>query len=493
MRNFFYFLAVTLCVASIITFATLTSRSEKPSIVWTAGLSQDRIEQVAAFHRWLVVNGYTDKDGSPAFTVRLESASNQSSLIQAVSGTAGDLIDHVPVKRFAPMGVLEDITEFARENGLDPDGNYGQARDLLMYGGRQYAYACNLAVNALLCNVDAFRKFGMEVPPEEWTFDEFEAIGKEYTRRANEGKSRQEAFFSGPMLEMILPMARSLGADVFNETLTAPDLTNEAFEKALVRYRSWIVDLRLIPGNAEIASESTDASSVNSQPTPQLVTARYAMIPTARYANMDLRRFKHGPVNLAFVQYPMADYKNLILTSRNTAVYKGSKHKDLAKIFLLFLAGREYNDIIIRDSDGLPPNPKWAVNNPEYHNPPGRTNEGDLHTNELKWAQTIAIPDSLSPYYPLADNKIRYAYERVAEGLSTPREALGLANSSLKHLIRETVGGTASLRKSYKLDCELQKKIDEYKAAGKKIPAAWIKNPFYLKYYADTGRLEESL
>ena len=38
----------------------------------------------------------------------------------------------------------------------------------------------------------------------------------------------------------------------------------------------------------------------------------------------------------------------------------------------------------------------------------------------------------------------------------------------------------------------IQQKIDEYKKAGRKIPAEWIKNPFYLKYYREKGMLRES-
>lgn len=106
-------IAAVLCAASVVTVLTQKERSPRPVIVWTAGLCQDRVEQVAAFHWWLRKNGYVDKDGNLLFTVRLESTNNQSALIQAVSGTAGDLIDAVPVKRFAPMGVQEDITDFA--------------------------------------------------------------------------------------------------------------------------------------------------------------------------------------------------------------------------------------------------------------------------------------------------------------------------------------------------------------------------------------------
>ncbi|MDD4737577.1 MAG: hypothetical protein PHP44_15870, partial [Kiritimatiellae bacterium] len=157
MKKLFFGIAVVLCIASVFTVMTLRERSKRPIVVWTASLCQDRVDQVAVFHKWMVKNGYVDKDGIPLFTVQLENASNQSTLIQAVSGMAGDLIDYVPVKRFAPMGVLEDITDFAKENKLDPKSNYGQAGDLLMFEGRQYAYACNLSSVALLCNNDLFR------------------------------------------------------------------------------------------------------------------------------------------------------------------------------------------------------------------------------------------------------------------------------------------------------------------------------------------------
>ena len=490
MRKRFSIIALLLGLASAYTALTPGEREARPSISWTAGLSQDRVEQVAAFHEWMKKTGRVDENGEPLFTVKLETADNQSTLIQAVSGMAGDLIDHVPVKRFAPMGVLEDITEFARENGLDPGSNYGAAGDLLMYGGRQYAYACNLAVPALLCNADLFRKYGMEPPPEEWTPEEFESIGLEFIRRANEGRPRQEVFFAGAMPQVILPLARSMGGDVFNETLTAPRLTDEAFVRALKLYHRWVAELHLIPDAAEIASESADGSSVNGQATPQLVAGRYGMIVSGRYVNMDLRRFRKGPVALSFSQFPEYGFKNLILSSRNTAIYRGAKEKRYAEIFLLYLAGKEYNELIINGSDGLPPNPKWAADNPDYHTPPGREYEGNLHTNELRWARTIAIPESFSPYYPLADNRIEDAYNRVANNLCTPEKALEIADRSIAHSIRETVEGTPSLRERYRQACELQKKIDERKAAGRKIPAAWISNPFHLKYYGDAGRLE---
>ena len=471
MRKRFAIIALLLGLASAYTALTPGEREARPSISWTAGLSQDRVEQVAAFHEWMKKTGRVDENGEPLFTVKLETADNQSTLIQAVSGMAGDLIDHVPVKRFAPMGVLEDITEFARENGLDPGSNYGAAGDLLMYGGRQYAYACNLAAPALLCNADLFRKYGMEPPPEEWTPEEFESIGLEFIRRANEGRPRQEVFFAGAMPQVILPLARSMGGDVFNETLTAPALASEPFLRALALYHRWVAELHLIPTAAELASENNQGASVNGEAPPPLGMINrkrpVGAVPQKRKKRSLLARRRRSPARAAHprrIRRPPARPRRL---SETNCPEVGKRLRRLK----------------------LPPNPKRAENNPDYRTPPGREYEGNLHANELKWARTIALPESLSPYYPLADNKIRYAYERVAGGLSTPEEALALANRAIAHAIRETVAGTASLREQYERDCALQKKIDEYRQSGRKLPAEWIRNTFLRKYYRDNGML----
>ena len=298
MKNLFLIIAVLLCLAAIVTYLTRTDHDGGTTLVWTAGLSADRVEQVAAFHEWMKKTGRVDKNGEPLFRIRLEAADNQSTLIQAVSGMAGDLIDHVPVKRFAPMGVLEDITDFARENGLDPAHNYAAAGDLLMHDGKQYAYPCNLAVRGLLCNVDLFRKYGMEPPPEAWTPEEFEAYGLEFIRRANAGRARQEVFFAGAMPGIILPLARSMGGDLFNETLTAPALNSEPFEKALTLYQTglkkasytvWVVDYSgsMLGAGGEIAPVISPATVAAATGICVGIGVVFGWYPARRGARMD--------------------------------------------------------------------------------------------------------------------------------------------------------------------------------------------------------------
>lgn len=287
---------------------------------------------------------------------------------------------------------------------------------------------------------------------------------------------------------MILQLARSAGADVFNETLTAAKLNRPEFIDAVKLQHKWTEIDHLMPTAAERAGDHS-RQSVNNDASLLFASGRYAMFLTGRYANMDLRRMKQ-PVRQSFSQLPQFGFKNMRLLARSTGIYRGTKYPEYAKLFLLFLADREYNNQIITGADGLPPNPAFAENNPEYLNPPEYPNEGNLHANELKWAKTIGFNDPVSPYYPLGDNKLNYAYEKFTNGLATPEQALTDAERFINHSIAEHAASSGAIRKRYEADCALQRKIDEYKAEGKKLPTEWIRNSFLRAWYAQQGMLE---
>ena len=115
-----------------------------------------------------------------------------------------------------------DITEQANRNGYGLNTTYEGMWSQLSLGGRQYAYPCNGAVPALWVNVDTFKKYDLPVPPQEWTPEEFEELGKRFVKLANAGSRRQLCFFV-PSVEsssFAMPILRSMGKDVYNETMT---------------------------------------------------------------------------------------------------------------------------------------------------------------------------------------------------------------------------------------------------------------------------------
>ncbi len=486
---------------SIILLALLTAlmyflseeKSDRVMISWKTDPSESRFRQADLFLEWQRKNGHVDQDGNPACEVSVDNASNQSSLIQAVSGMGGDIIDAL-VLQYQPMGLCEDITEAARKGGFTLGDSYPSFAAIMAVDGRQYAASANAFCRNLWSNVDTFEKYGMQPPPEEWTPEEFERIGREFVKRANEGKTKQDVFFIQPLISegyhFAVSFARSLGVDLYNETLTAPQLDHEAFVKLYEYLYKWTYVDHLCPTPSEANAVSGNAS-LGWVSFAQFVEGKYAMLTTIRSQVMTMRK-SNLKTRISTSQVPMYEFKNMPISVRSLICYKGSKHKDEVMLFFAFMAGREYNDDIIASGDGLPPNPQYALNNPAFLAPPEYPNEGNLHANELKWALSIGYAMPYSPYYPPEGGiHLMGALERYSAGRMTAAEAAAYGNLRYREGIEWTIARNAKLRAQYEKDCETQRKIDEYKKTGRKIPASWIRNSFYQAYYAQKGMLEE--
>ena len=70
MRNLFVIIVALLIVATVITQMTRPEAEGGTTVVWTAGLSADRVEQVAAFHEWMKKTGRVDENGEPIFRLK---------------------------------------------------------------------------------------------------------------------------------------------------------------------------------------------------------------------------------------------------------------------------------------------------------------------------------------------------------------------------------------------------------------------------------------
>ncbi|OGV32404.1 MAG: hypothetical protein A2020_00730 [Lentisphaerae bacterium GWF2_45_14] len=465
-------------------------QTERPVIYWKSDANPQRYDQIELFNKWLVKNGHVDKNGKPIVELRLDSANNQSKLIQAVSGVGGDIMD-AKMSEFQPLGVLADISDDAKKLGFGLDATYPGLKQSLFVDEKQYAYPCNVSVAGLWCNVDAFKKYEIGVPPEIWTPKEFERIGKEFVKQANANKERREAFFcSGSQKAFAIAICRSEGLDMFNETLTQCTLDNPRYIKILKLLYKWTYEDHLFPSAAELLSMNTE-SGYGGSAFSQFQSGNYAMLYIGRYCLIRFREFEQK-IKLSVSRIPQYDFQNMIICTRSATLYRGSKRKDLGTLFFAYLADKEYNDYIIRGSDGLPPNPQYALNNPEYLHPAKYPNEGNVHERELKWAMTIALPEPYSPYYKSTGmDWQQYAIDKYFNNLCTAEEAAAETQTRINGEIKTTIDANPHLEKQYLQACELQKKIDEYKKAGKKIPNAWIKNPFYLAYCRANGTLAE--
>ena len=494
MKKLFIFLLTVLITASVYTYLTGASkRTDVPVISWKSDANPQRYEQIDMYHKFLQKNGVVKEDGSPRGQLVLDTASNQSTLIQAVSGMAGDIFDCFAVTDYAAMGVGVDVTEQANRNGYGLNTTYEGMWSQLSLGGRQYAYPCNGAVPALWVNVDTFKKYDLPVPPQEWTPEEFEELGKRFVKLANEGSRRQLCFFV-PSVEsssFAMPILRSMGKDVYNETLTRSVANTPELARVLELLYKWTYEDRIAPTAADVASMNADSTGYGGANFSNFLQGRYAMIVTGRYGLIRFREFERQ-VTFSLSQLPMYDFKNLMITVRAAMPYGRTKSPELVDMFLRFLASYEYNKYIIDFADGLPPNPH-IVEEDLKQLKVKYPREGITHELEIGWAQTIAIPDARPRYLKAGTpNWLGNSISEYFNGRKSAQEAAEYVEYRYNLEIDTACEANPATRADWEEQMHVQARIDEYKAAGKKIPVEWISNPFHIRYYRKMGMLVET-
>lgn len=365
MKYLFLSIYALLGVASLTTaLLNPVATSDVPVVYWVTDPNPARIEQVATFQRWL--DSHPDY---PRFTVLLDTANANEAkkVIQGVSGVGGDTMDvnsGAGLRYFNAIGLLEPVTDVAKELGYSLDTTYDAIRSELTVDGEQYLYPCSASVWANWIDRSLFEKYGVEQPPYRWDFDTFERIGKEYVAKANTPGERQTNFFIASMRVDLIH--RSMGLGCFNETMTRCQLNDERYVKALELKHKWMYEDHLMPTGAE-ASSFTIESGYGGAELYLFGQGNYAIFPRGRYALIRLRelqqeRLDRGEplMDLDVLEMPHGGYPTTRTASRALGVYRGGKHVRLAEIFQSFLASREYNMQIVRDADALPANPAFT-------------------------------------------------------------------------------------------------------------------------------------
>jgi multiple sugar transport system substrate-binding protein len=456
-----------------------------PVLYWVTDNNPARAEQVRLFHEWLAKNGHPDVD------LRLDTSNGDISkkIIQGVSGVGGDIMDTGPTDMpyFVAVGIMADVTEAAQKLGFGPSNTYPAIKPQIVFEDKQYRFPCNVFATMYWVNLDTFKKLGLPPPPKRWDFDTFERQGEAFVAAANKGKSRQTAFFCSGVDAGI--MRRSLGLDTFNETLTRCTLDDPRYVQVMHRIHKWTYEDHILPRAQDIASFATSAGYAGA--TLQLFNSgNYGMFAMGRYALIQLRQF--GDLNLAVVEPPNGGFVNTLLGTRAASVYAGGKHKDLAELFLAFLASKEYNEQIVADADALPPNPIYTQTE-AFRHPPKHHNEWACHEPFAEAAQTIAITETTSPFVlPSVVQRLNSNFydAYMLSGRLTATQAARQVAEQINSEIERSLQEDPSMRPKFEQACAMQKKIDEYRAAGKKVPLAWIKNPFHRAYYQAQGWAE---
>jgi len=514
MKQLFAIVLIALVAASIYTWKTTPGAiTDRPVLYWVTDPNPARAEQIRTFAKWLKKH----HPDAPDITIIVDTANMtpEKVLIQGISGVCGDLIDHTggPNLRFRKsVGILEDITDIANEMGFGLDQTSPSVAPELVapvkmigedgstnYVMRQFAFPCNYTLDLLWVNRETFAKHGVEIPPKRWTIAEFERVGKEFVTKANRPGEMQRVFFISDMHPQTL--AGSMGGAIFNETQTAPVANSAAMREAMeLRYRWTFETPRLLPTVSERNSFAS-ASGYGGAGVAMFAQGNYALFLCGRYMLIQFRvisaeRVAAGktPLDMAVVELPHGVMPVGTSYTRATAIYTGGKHsaaknpddksKQLARYFMAFLASEDYNMNIVRDADGMPPNPKYAQIE-EFKRPPAYPDEWEYHEPFEIAARELAVAPESTPFG--VDNEIGRVIHRAMDSHINGRQTAAEALKELEDLIN------AEIARSLKEDPDLvpfyeqrvatQQRIDDLRSRNEPVPLSWITNPYWRKWY----------
>ncbi len=488
MKALFTLTLLFLIIVSGATYLTLPGvRSDKPQLHWIIVGGPEKGEQVEMFYQWLKENNY------PEFDLKMDKPGakpHEKNVIQGISGVAGDILDCYEghVQLYQSVGLLVDLTDRAGEMGLDLEQTYTAVRPSMKVDGRQYAFPRNVSSRLLWVNLEAFEKLELPVPPDIWTFEEFEEHGKAFVAAANIAGEHQEFYFSTYMgLYERIMFFRSQGRDIYNETLTKLEMEHPIYEEIYQMFYRWIREVNIIPTEMEAKTLlSASSGGVGAGTFHLFAEGKYGMMGGARWSLIQMRRT--GPTKLAVSELPHGGFRNTLVYYGAGAVYAGSKYTDLAQYFLKFLASEQFNMHIVKSGDGLPPVAKYTETE-EFLRPKEFPNEWGSHERIRRIATEIALPVSSSPYILLSSvmRIEKNAFHKFLSGRSSAGEAIRFAEDMIRAEMKRAREESSELSVKYEKGLRDQAEIDRLREKGELVPLHLISNPFYRRYYVERG------
>jgi multiple sugar transport system substrate-binding protein len=457
------------------------SRSDVPLLYWATDANPARGPQMATFEKWMVRHGYP--------TVDLELDSNNTGtmkiIIQAASGVGGHIIDVYggqQLRQYAAAGVILDVTEMAKEYGYGLDKTYASVHDEITVEGRQYSFPCNVTGWPITVNRALLEREGLPLPKFDWTWDEFLEWCQAVTKVEN-GRVTRFAIMPGNHDSWNQFRAHRLwatnGGTIFNETMTKCIADNPRNLEATQFYYDLMFKHNVVPTPVDMAAQASAGGWGGSA--PRWVGNGLAVgLVVGRWGLIQLRQFEDFKPDVALLPYKVMPMQ--VVTSRSAAINAGAANPELIARFQQFLAGPDYNRLIVHDVDALPPNPRYARGS-EFLYPADHPEEHGAHEKYYRAVAEYGVGDEYSPFispFVVTRLVIKYLSGVDSEAISIER-ALRELTDEMNLELRRTVERDPKLQPAYAEALALQEEIDKLKAAGKPVPIEWIANPIIRK------------
>ncbi len=388
MRAFFAGTFLALLLLSVVAWRIRPAPPEgKIPLVWVSDDNPARRGVIALFNKL-----------HPEYDLRLDpldpNAGMEKVMLQCLAGVGPDLFDSWGPSQldcYVRSGVAWDVTDELAKRGID------QARDVWPAAlpattreGRVYAFPTNIAVDAIWINKDLFDAAGEPYPNGPWTWDQFLEVARRLTIKDEHGRIKQFGFLCswGYWPQFVMQW----DGHIFSEEGTRCVVDSPEGIAAIQFMHDLMYQYHVMPTPVDEATMATQGGW-GSGSISYFGTGRGAMAMGGRWWLCTLRDY--GRLNLGAVESPYAKRRLSLAYARATLVNRYSPRREQALDFLVYEAGKDYNDLINRQADAVAAVIRYNYTPEFLHNP----EHPEEDYNEV-WREVVkhAQPNEWSPF-----------------------------------------------------------------------------------------------
>jgi multiple sugar transport system substrate-binding protein len=408
-------------------------------IVWVSDANPVRQEQMDLFNK-------THRN------LRLELDSNTSGsekvIVQAIGGVGPDVFDcytSVDFDAYRRAGIAWDVTDELAARGIDVKTDVWPVAfpSLLDENGRVYGVPCNVGHTGIWFNKDMFDEARVSYPKGSWTTKEFLSVAQRLTKRNAQGRVTQYGLLMDPWSWRALMPA-------FKATIYSPDGTRCVMDapqnvELITFFRDLMHKYKVAPTPIEESSMAA-AGGWATGPMTLFGARRGAMALGGRWWLATLRA--RTDLKLGAVEPPYRYARAWAGNGRIAVINQRSPRKKQALEFLVFLASREYNQLLNDQADGLAAFKKFCQG-PRFETNPDYPNED--YNEVWKEVTARAVAEDTSPFVAtrLANRLIDVQVDLVRANQKSPEAAMRDATAQVNAEIARSIEKDPKLKRLY--------------------------------------------
>ncbi|MFB3879779.1 MAG: sugar ABC transporter substrate-binding protein [Armatimonadota bacterium] len=411
----------------------------KTPLVWVSDDNPARRGQIALFNKLY-----------PQYDLRLDpndTSGREKVILQCLAGVGPDLFDSYSpseLDSYVRSGIAWDITDELAKRGIDMNGTVWPA--ILPTGvreGRVYGFPANVAVDAIWYNKDLFDAASEPYPKGPWTWDEFIEVAKRLTLRDERGRVKQFGFFCDwwqwPQFIMLF------GGRLYSDDGTRSAVDSPEAVAAIQFMYDLMYKYKVMPNPVAEAAMATQGGWGSGTIT-YFGAGKGAMALGGRWWLCTLRDYEG--LNLGVVEIPYDKRPIYRAYGRSTCINRYSPNREQALDFLLYEAGKPYNDLINQQADAVASVIRYNYTPEFLHNPQHPEEDyNEVWREVVKYGQS----DDWSPFVngQTASRIIDKQLDLVRNDQKSAREALRDAARLVNEEIAKTLEMDPSLRIKY--------------------------------------------